>query len=409
MAGQARERDERMAPNTATGAGRRFPTGVEAGRENGMLRLSGQGVMRLTSRGQLPRLAMADWGDAWLTRQDPRRGEYHPLERLIGELAERGYNALRIDAFPHLVAPRSDGVVIERFQLLGAERDAPLIQPRRELVRLATLAREHGIRLWLTSRFLPDTQARRNFVRRPGDFVDVWLHTLSWLDRAGVLDAVVAVDFCHEFGAPASTPPARQRIFQRRLSLARLPGWSAEAEARAEAYLQEVPRALRAAFGRIAFGVSANQATAPHIRQMDTSELDFLDAHIWVDDDPLTGLFTGLRPPAGAARTLHARAMDMALRLGGSRWLRGAEAHLEDLSEFARLRRLAPVAAGGWLRWPEADRGTIQEVAEALVCAGLAAGVPALITTSRARPEHVRLWADVDWHRYLTGMIRTGY
>lgn len=364
----------------------------------------------MTSRGKLPRLALADWGHAWLTRQDQRQGEYRPLSRLIGELAERGYNALRIDAFPHLIAPRADGVVVERYQLLVGDPDAPLVHPRRALIELATLAREHGIRLWLTSSFLPDTQARRNFVRRPGDFADVWLHTLTFLDREGLLEPVAAVDFCHEFGVPASTPSARQRIFQRRLPIPRIAAWTPESEARAEEYLQEVPRALRAAFSRIPVGVSVNHATSRHIRRLDTSELDFLDAHVWIDDDPVAGLFTNVRPPLPApARALQARATEMTLRLGGGRWLRSAEAQLEDLAEFARLRRLAPVATGGWLRWPDADRVAVQEVAEALVCAGLAAGLPAMITTSQARPEHARLWADIDWHRYITGMILSGY
>ena len=42
-------------------------------------------------------------------------------------------------------------------------------------------ARAHGISLWLTSWFMPDTQARRSFVRRPQDFVRVWAETLAFI------------------------------------------------------------------------------------------------------------------------------------------------------------------------------------------------------------------------------------
>src|SRR5512141_368940 len=56
-------------------------------------------------------LAIAMWDFSWILRHH-RYGEFENWDRVLNELAERGYNAIRMDAMPHLVAPTPDG----RFQ-----------------------------------------------------------------------------------------------------------------------------------------------------------------------------------------------------------------------------------------------------------------------------------------------------
>src|ERR1700709_2850137 len=48
-------------------------------------------------------LAIAMWDFSWLERRWPGGG-YENWNRALDELVERGYNAVRIDAFPHLVS-----------------------------------------------------------------------------------------------------------------------------------------------------------------------------------------------------------------------------------------------------------------------------------------------------------------
>ncbi len=48
-------------------------------------------------------VAIAMWDFSWLERRWPGAG-FEDWDQALDELAERGYNAVRIDAYPHLVA-----------------------------------------------------------------------------------------------------------------------------------------------------------------------------------------------------------------------------------------------------------------------------------------------------------------
>lgn len=362
----------------------------------------------------LPRVAMACWSHDWLLRRDMLGGEYRSLPRVLDELVARGYNALRVDAFPHLIGSRDDGVVLDRFQITSGATPID-IQPRKGLLELATQAKARNIRLWLTSSFLQDSQSRRSFVRRPRDFVDVWSRTLTALQEKDLLDAVVAVDFCHEFTEPETTHGAFRTLFHAhpRSLLARVTDWSKETELAVASYLQEIPRTLKALFPQIAFGVSATRQTEMRLRKLDTTELDFIDSHLWLDDDPAISLLSAT-PLAHAGgrlgRGLQTRIAGLAWRARGTFWVRSIEQRIDGAAEFARIRRMEPVFGGGFVHLSseqQADWRWVKEVSESVVKASLAQGVSAMITAHQARPKSVGLWQDIDWHRDITQLILT--
>jgi hypothetical protein len=361
----------------------------------------------------LPRLALACWDYAWLTRNDARQGPYRQLPACLDALVERGYNGLRIDAFPHLIAARSDGVVIDRFDVLPPHRAPVQVQPRRGLIELAQQARNRGIRLWLGSRFLADTQSRRSFVRRPQDFIDVWSQTLDLLKREGLLDTVVAVDFCHHFPLPQAAYGASRHIFRSHPlnKLAQFGIWSRATEQRAEQYLLEVPRSLRALFPGIAFGVSTGAASDRHLRALDTSELDFIDGHLWLNDDPAYAVASGgLIKGAGnrLAARLQNRVAGMVWERGRDQWQRHLGDRIRELHDFARVRRMSPAIGAGFVRLPsekEADWGWVREVCDFAVEQALEQGVLALCPAVQARPHGEGLWDDVSWQQAINQRI----
>lgn len=360
----------------------------------------------------LPRLALASWDHAWLTRNDARQGPYRQLPVCLDGLVERGYNAVRIDAFPHLVAARADGIVVERFEVQPPERAPVQVQPRRALIELARQARQRGLRLWLSSRFLPDSQARRSFVRRPRDFVDVWSQTLELLRSEGLLDTVVAVDFCHHFPLPEAAHGASRHIFRSHPMnrLARLGIWSRGTEQRAEQYLLEVPRGLRALFPEIAFGLSVGAAGDKHVRALDTSELDFLDGHLWLNDDPAFAVASAslIRAPSALAGALQNRVAALVWRQGRQQWQRQLDERIRELHDFARVRRMSPAIGAGFVRLANeqrADWGWVRELCEHAVERALEQGIQAICPAVQARPHGSGLWQDVAWQQSLNQRI----
>ena len=362
---------------------------------------------------ELPRLALACWDHSWLTRNDARQGEYRQLPVCLDGLVERGYNALRIDAFPHLIAARADGVVLDRFDVLPPQRAAVQVQPRRSLIELARQARSRNLRLWLGSRFLPDRQSRRSFIRRPQDFIDVWSQTLDLLKREGLLDTVVAVDFCQHFPLPPAAYGASRHIFGSHPAnrLARLGIWSRGTEQRAEQYLLDVPRSLRALFPSVAFGVSAGAASEKHLRALDTSELDFVDSHMWLNDDPTFalasgGLLKGAAPSLVAGR--HKLVAAIALHRGREQWQRHLDERIRTLYDFTRVRRINPVIGAGFVQLAserQADWGWVRDVCEFATEQALAHGVTAVCPAIQARPHGDGLWNEALWLQTINQRI----
>lgn len=236
-------------------------------------------------------LAMADWDYSWLLRTSGRHEDaYHLLPRRMEELAERGFNALRVDAWPHLVAAEQQADAPEEFVILPngsrdsdrGSRRARRVSPSDRLLRLAQSAKANGISLWLTSWLLPDTRACRSQIRTPADFVRIWHETLLWLEQAEVLDAVVAVDFAHQFPDKPAGYGAWQHLFHRTPLLGgrRRQTFPASTIGRLNAYLVEVPRQLRTLYPQLQIGLSMQSQLAGRMKQLDLAELDFLDLHL---------------------------------------------------------------------------------------------------------------------------------
>lgn len=366
-------------------------------------------------------LAMACWDYSWLTRRDGRQCEYRNLDLVFEELALRGYNALRLDPFPHLIAPAPNGIVVERFDLLPEGRELrrglarPVqVQPRRWLVELLRRARQHDIKLWLSSWFLADTQARRSFVRRPRDFIQVWAETLGFIEREGFADQVVAVDFCHQFPLLPAAAGAHRRIFgvHRANPLPHLLNWSTGTEQRIEEYLLEVPRSLRSLFPAFLYGVSAGPALEHSLRQMDTSELDFVDSHVWLTDDPRFRIATGDILPVNGPPVLEnvrGRVAALLYRQSRDHWNQRLHARLARQVDFARVRRVLPTIGEGYIKTGNEqalDWGWVRAVSEQVISDAVEHGISVVNPGIYARPHSPQFWGDEQWHRRMTAKIR---
>lgn len=336
------------------------------------------------------RLAITDWDYSWLLRvAGVGEDEFHLLPRRMAELTERGFNALRVDVWPHLIAPgRHEEKETEEFVILPhrqrdsdrGSREVRQIQPRERLLRLAQAAQDAGISLWLTSWFLPDTQARRSQLRNPEDFVRVWHATLEWLRSKGALAPVVALDFAHRFPDQPAGYGAWQHVFHRPPQWAKR-AWRAgtpKAVQRINRYLNEIPQQLRTMFPQLHYGLSMAMERAGQVRELDVSELDFLDLH-------LTEMKKGAR----------VRTDELSRRLA-------------EHQSFCRLHQLQPALTGGSHLLserkpyvPELCRLGEQGVEEALVH-----GVQVINPSHYARPQD-RLWDEAAWFAQLNRHILT--
>ena len=154
-------------------------------------------------------LALARWDFSWLERRWPGAG-YEAWERILGELVERGDDAVRIDPYPHLLAAAADREWTLRPGCNQQGWGSPALTRavvREPLLAFVRCCRAHGLRAARCSCFRQDAADVRRPLRAPQGHAAVWVKALRVLEQAGRLDdRMLYVDLANAFPLRQSTP-----------------------------------------------------------------------------------------------------------------------------------------------------------------------------------------------------------
>ena len=147
--------------------------------------------------------AIAMWDFSWLLRHYPT-GEFENWDSVLDGLVKRGYNAIRLDVFPALVAPDPEGRVIQEHQfpksdwkpVMWGAQYSPTIRPRRALQEFIPRCLERGLLLGLSTWFFGSGVDR---IEGTDGFVRVWDQTLAVLKENDLLHNVYYVNLLNEY------------------------------------------------------------------------------------------------------------------------------------------------------------------------------------------------------------------
>lgn len=368
------------------------------------------------------RFAVAMWDFSWATRRWGAEDEYADWDRVLDGLAERGYDTVRIDAFPHLMALHEAVILPQRPRFMWGNHRAVRIRPREDLVAFMQKCRARGISVGLSTWFVPDTTHRRLLVRTPADFARVWNETLSVVEDAGLLDTVRWVDLCNEFPLDVWAPGAAEHIFGSSVSspfAAAFRGvpWPQAWADRAQSYLTEAIRILKARRQQLKYCYSFHALCGPTLRALDVSEFGVAEVHCWVADDPAWNVSSLqiaplLEVPGGMP--LHAGRMigtpPSVLKMWAEHYL---EPQMKTWAAWASANHLPLVTTEGWgpvnyadVEGRDDEWDWVRAFAELAVEKAVAHGWTGICTSNFCQPHHRGMWRDVGWHRALTGAIR---
>lgn len=346
-------------------------------------------------------LAIAMWDFSWLERRWPSAG-YEDWDRALDGLCERGYDAVRIDAYPHLVSadPARNWELLPQWtvQDWGAPaRTRVTVQP--DLNRFLERCAAHGVRVALSTWFRQDLDDTRLGLRTPQDLGRVWADTLAGLDP-GVRGALLYVDLCNEFPiAPWAPFLPGQPDFRR-------------AAPEGERWMREATDAVRARFPELplTFSVCTEIDTWPG---QDVGMLDLLEPHLWMaqwtDFYDRVGYAYERFDPAGYDNV--ARHAERLYRQSPEHWQAGLRRAVDTAADWSRASGRPLVTTEGWgivdyKDGPLLDWGWVKELCELGV--GLALDTrrwAALCTSNFCGPQFRGMWRDLAWHRRLTDRI----
>ncbi len=151
-------------------------------------------------------LAIAMWDFSWLLRHY-QGGGFEDWDRVLSQLAERGYNAIRIDCFPQLVAADNEGAIVEEFYYpktnwkpaLWGNDASVYVRPREALATFLPLCKQYGIHVGLSTWFREDASSRHDLPRGVEGLARVWTETIDFLVKNNLMENVIYVDLLNEY------------------------------------------------------------------------------------------------------------------------------------------------------------------------------------------------------------------
>lgn len=360
--------------------------------------------------------AITMWDFSWLERRWPGAG-YEDVEQALDELAERGYDAVRIDAYPHLVSAgpeRTWKLLPQWSQNTWGAQSTVWVQVMPALQQFMDAARRRQIGVGLSTWFREDADQTRMRITSPEDHAGMWIDTLHLLEDADVLDAVLYVDLCNEFPLPPWVPFLyRDQPPPDPTDPDPLAGIRSRTEPELQDWMDTSIGLVRRAYPDLDYTYSFTTELDSWAEQ-DVSSLDVLEPHIWMatagDYYPKVGYdFQPFDPIGYDNLVANARRV---YEEDAAAWDAGLFAAVDTCAAWSRATGKALYTTEcwslvDWKDWPGLDWDWIKDLtARGLRHAASTGRWVGLATSNFCGPQFVGMWRDVAWHQQLTTLIK---
>lgn len=352
-------------------------------------------------------LAITMWDFSWMERRWPGAG-YEDWERALDELVARGYDAVRIDAYPHLFAagPEREHTILpwwNQHDWGSPAKTRVTIQPN--LTRFIRLCHDRGVKVALSTWYQQDEQEHRLKVRDAHTQGEQWSLVLDAIAAEGLADAILFVDLCNEWPnkrAAFFAPGDGQRVFE------------SDSSCR---WMRGAIETVKARHPQQSYCFSYSGGPPPSLEPADrlTGAFDLFEPHIWMVHANGSEFHERIDyryerfDPVGYEKVVE-RAEPL-YQSDPAYWQRLLVEMIEAHAAWSERARLPLVTTECWgvvnyKDWPLLDWGWVKDLCALGTRAAAETGRWAAIATSNfCGPQFVGMWRDADWHRRLTDLI----
>ena len=354
-------------------------------------------------------LAITMWDFSWVERRWPGAG-YEDWDLALDELIERGYNAVRIDAFPHFMAnqPEKERTLIPVWNQEdwgSPAKNRISIQPA--LTEFIKKCKARQIKVGLSSWFREDEEKLRMRIKTPEIMAEWWAETLRLINAEGLLDTILYVDLCNEwpgiFWAPYFTNDPPDLTWG---------GWHTEKSIQ---WMKRSVELFKETFPAVpvTYSFDANESM---LLTRDISYLDFLEPHIWMVHQNEREFYNAIGyedSPFGpkAYETLVEKANNK-YREDPAHWQQILVEKIQSVAKASKKLGLPLITTECWAivnykDWPLLPWNWVKELCEVGVKSAASTGRWTAISTSNfCGPQFKGMWRDVEWHQKMTGIIK---
>lgn len=368
------------------------------------------GVSEISKNKVSPR-AITMWDFSWLERRWPGAG-YEDWDKVLDELLERGYNAIRIDAYPHLIAedPTKKWMLNEVWnQQVWGSPDLNEVQVQPNLNKFLEKCKERDIKVGLSSWYRQDVDDTRMKITTADKMADCWISTLRTIETDGLLDTVLYVDLCNEWPGNLWAP-----FFSSRYPHVVWGQWHKEESLQ---WMKHALTRMRKEYPDMPFLFSFDNGDVLKYEEIDTSFLDLYEHHIWMVHQnnsefyKLVDYKDGQYSPEAYKKVV--KVAEKLYKEKPSYWQKLLTDKIELTGKIAKRTGRPLITTECWgivdyKDWPLLNWDWVKELCALGTVTAAQTGMWAGIATSNfCGPQFVGMWRDVKWHQHLTTIIKS--
>ena len=362
-------------------------------------------------RRKVPPRAISMWDFSWLERRWPGAG-YEDWDKILDELLIRGYNAIRIDAYPHLIAenPTKEWILKEVWnQQVWGSPDLNVVQVQPNLNKFLLKCKERGIKVGLSSWYRQDVDDVRMKITAPDKMADCWISTLRTIEQDGLLDTILYVDLCNEWPGNLWAP-----FFSSQYPHIVWGEWYKEESL---FWMKRTLERMRVKYPDMPFLFSFDCWDVHKYEEVDTSFLDLFEHHIWMVHQNNNEFYKKVDYKDGQFfPEAYKKVVKVAEKLYKAKplyWQKLLTDKIKLTGEVAKKvgRPLVTTECWGivdYKDWPLLNWDWVKELCALGTVTAAQTGMWVGIATSNfCGPQFVGMWRDVKWHQEMTAIIKS--
>lgn len=365
--------------------------------------------------------AITMWDFSWLERRWPGAG-YEDWDKVLSELTIRGYNAVRIDAYPHLLADNAEKEwtlkEVWSIQNWGSP-DVNKVSIQPNLNEFIAICKKYDVKVGISSWYREDMENTRMKITTPEKHAEIWIKTLDSIKRAGLIDNIMYLDFCNEWPGSLWAP-----FFENDPPHLSWGYWHTE---KSMNWMKTSIGILRKEYPEMLINYSFDNFDVEKYSERDLSFFDFAEHHIWMVKGNNSEFYREIRERSKAAGRpadvdgLHSNQVYKNLVAEGEKlynekpgyWKKMMVDYIENTALHAGKAGLSLVTTECWgivdyKDWPLLKWDWVKELCELGTLTAASTGQWIAIATSNfCGPQFAGMWCDVEWHRKLTDAIKS--
>ena len=351
--------------------------------------------------------AIAMWEFSWIERRWPGAG-YEDWDRALDELVERGYNTVRIDPFPHLLAadPHKEWLLWPEWSVQDwGSPDVNRIVLLPALFEFLGKCRERRVMVGLSTWYRKDDADTRMKITGPEVIAANWIRTLELIEQAGFLDSILYVDLCNEWPGEDWAP------FMKPLTYGQ---WDQPASL---AWMQKAIVLVRERYPQMPLFFSVATGHMRSFEEHDLSYFDLMDPHIWMAQTRNGEYYNEVGYHYGRFDTKGYTNMSLkaeqVYRERPHYWQEGLSDAIQQFAEMSRKIRMPLITTECWgvvdyKDWPLLKWDWVKDLCVLGVQQAAASGRwLGMASSNFCGPQFVGMWRDKQWHQRVTEIVRS--